>query len=81
MESIVLEENEKILTTTSEDLLAIRWNDQPVFQKQQVENGFEISGKRNDGTPSVVLRAIYADGQIKVDYDETLISFDIVFYP
>lgn len=81
MESIVLEENEKILTTTCEDLLAIRWNEQPVFQKRLIENGFEISGKRDDGTTSVVLRAIYADKQIKVDYDETLISFDFVFYP
>lgn len=80
MDSIVLEEEEKILTTICDDLLAIRWDDKPMFQKQRIENGFEVFGTRNDGTTSVVLRAIYRDGQIKVDYDETLISFDFVFY-
>lgn len=79
MKTTVLHASKKLAEEVSANLLSYRTQKgNPMFSRTEIENGFEISGKRKEGdklVKEVVFRYINDDGRQRFEYNEKLLSF------
>ncbi len=76
MKTTVLKASKELAEDISGDLLSRRSaTNKPVFKKTEIENGFEISGRRKDEGEIIVFRFVDDQGRKRFDYDERLLTF------